>query len=131
LLGSLKDGLLPLRDDVPRARRYPVNFAIEYRRGRLHDWQTGVTRNVSASGVLFTEANADRALAPQEAIDMRLIIPSNTPGRPATRVLCTGRVTRIVPPGGSDQPRAVAATIGRYRLLRSDHTRGTESAESQ
>jgi hypothetical protein len=121
---------LTLRDDVPRARRYPVTFAIEYRRGRFHDWQIGVTRNVSASGVLFTEANADRSLAPEEAIDMRLIIPSDMPGRPATRVLCTGRVARIVPPGGSDQPRTVAATIGRYRLLRSDATSSTESAGS-
>jgi hypothetical protein len=130
LFTSPKDGLVTLRDDVPRARRYPVTFAIEYRRGRLHDWQIGVTRNVSASGVLFTEATADRSLAPQEAIDMRLIIPSNVDGRPATRVLCTGRVARITPPSGSDQPRTVAATIGRYRLLRGDPT-STESAESK
>ena len=119
-----------VRDDVPRARRYPVTFAIEYRQGRHHDWQTGVTRNVSASGVLFLEASVGLRLTPQEAIDMRLIIPSNADGQPATCVLCTGRVARIVAAAAADQPRAVAATIKRYRLLRRDEI-GNISSETR
>jgi hypothetical protein len=117
-----------VRDIVPRARRYPVTFVIEYRQGRQHEWQTGMTRNVSASGVLFTQASADRSLTHEEAIDMRLIIPSKNAGQPATCVLCTGRIARVVPPATSDEPCTVAATIKRYRLLRGESIGGGVSA---
>jgi hypothetical protein len=119
-----------LRNDVPRARRYPVTFAIEYRQGRQHEWLAGVTRNVSASGVLFIEADADQPIDIQAPIDMRLIIPSNVAGQPSTRVLCSGRVARIAPPAADDQPRTVAATIRRYRLLRGDEIDRTYSLQS-
>jgi hypothetical protein len=109
-----------LRNDVPRARRYPVTFAIEYRQGRHHEWRTGLTQNVSASGVLFTEPSADRPLDTEAPIDMRLVIPSNVTGQPSTCILCSGRVARISAAGANEGRRTVAATIRRYRLRRAD-----------
>jgi hypothetical protein len=120
VLGSHQDGCVTLADQTPRARRYPVTFAIEYRHTRHQEWRSGVTRNVSASGVLFVEASSDRPLALDEAVDMRLMIPSNIAGQPATCVICSGHIARIVHEGSFDQPRTVAATIRRYRLLRTD-----------
>ncbi len=119
-----------LRNDVPRARRYPVTFSIEYRQGREREWLAGVTRNVSASGVLFADAHADRPLDIQTPIDMRLIIPSNVAGQPSTLILCSGRIARITAPAADDQPRIVAATIRRYRLLRGDEIDRPYSLES-
>jgi hypothetical protein len=109
-----------VRVEVPRARRYPVSFAIQYRPGHQRRWHSGVTQNVSASGVLFGEALGDRQLELGAPIDMHLIIPSSIQGHVATRVLCVGHVMRIVEPLSDEQPRAVAATILRYRLMRGD-----------
>jgi hypothetical protein len=116
-----------LRDEVLRARRYPVTFAIEYRQGSQPGWHSGVTQNVSASGVLFTGAEADPSLQVQVRLDMRLIMPPKAASQSATCVLCTGRVTRIVEPGIDGHPHAVAATIIRYRLVRGDRSAGNRN----
>jgi len=107
-----------LTGEVQRARRYEVAVAIQYRQRRRRDWRSGRTQNVSASGVLFGEAAGDRQLQLHEPIEMELTIPSNVLGGPVTRILCSGRVSRIVDPGTSDTPRIIAATIAKYRLLR-------------
>ena len=109
-----------LTGEVQRARRYEVAFAIQYRQRRRRHWRSGMTQNISASGVLFGEAAGDRQLQLQlhAPLEMELTIPSNVPGGPVTRILCSGRVSRIVDPGTSDGPRSVAATIAKYRLLR-------------
>ena len=107
-----------LTGEVQRARRYEVAFAIHYRQRRQRDWRSGMTQNISASGVLFGEAPGDGQLQLRAPLEMELTIPSNVPGGPVTRILCSGRVSRIVDPGTSDGPRSVAATIAKYRLLR-------------
>ena len=106
-----------LTREVPRARRYQVTFAIQYRQRRHRRWQKGVTENVSASGVLFGEAAGDRQLALDAPVEMELTIPSEVPGGAVTRISCSGRVARIVDPG-IEKPRVIAATIAKYRLLR-------------
>ena len=104
--------------DVPRARRYATTFAIQYRQRTERRWQNGITHNVSASGVLFGEATGDGRLQLNAPVEMELIIPSDLGGG-ATSIVCTGRVTRIVEPRDAGKPRAIAATISKYRLLRS------------
>jgi hypothetical protein len=104
--------------EVARARRYEVAFAIQYRQRRKRRWRSGVTCNVSASGVLFGEAARDRQLHLDAPLEMELTIPSEVPGGVVTRIFCSGRVARIVDPGSADQPRIIAATISRYRLRR-------------
>src|SRR5919204_3776117 len=69
-----------LSGEVQRARRYEVAFAIHYRQRRQRDWRSGMTQNVSASGVLFGEAAGDRQLQLHAPLEMELTIPSNVPG---------------------------------------------------
>jgi len=107
-----------LTGEVPRARRYEVAFTIQYRQRKRRQWRSGVTQNVSTSGVLFGEAAGDRQLELRAPVEMELTIPSEVPGGKVTRILCSGSVARIVDPGANDQPRIVAATIVKYRLLR-------------
>jgi len=107
-----------LSGEVPRARRYQVAFAIQYRQRKQRRWQNGVTQNVSASGVLFGEAAGHRQLDLDAPVEMELTIPSEYPGSTVTRIFCSGRVARIVDPGSIDKPRVIAATIAKYRLLR-------------
>jgi hypothetical protein len=107
-----------LTGEVPRARRYQVAFTIQYRQRRRRHWRSGVTYNVSASGVLFGEAADDRRLELHAPVEMELTIPSDGQGAAVTRILCSGQVARIVDPGATDEPRVIAATIDKYRLLR-------------
>jgi hypothetical protein len=109
-----------LTGDVPRARRYQATFAIEYRQRAERRWQSGITHNVSASGVLFGESAGDGQLQLDAPVEMELIIPTDLLGGAATRVVCTGRVTRIIESHFIDKPRVIAATISKYRLLRSE-----------
>jgi hypothetical protein len=109
-----------LTGDVPRARRYQVTFAIEYRQRTERRWQSGITHNVSASGVLFGESAGDGQLQLDAPVEMELVIPTDVLGGAATRVVCTGRVTRIIESRIVDKPRVIAATISKYRLLPSD-----------
>ena len=105
-------------DEVPRARRYQVAFAIRYRQRKQRRWQNGLTQNVSATGVLFGEAAREARLQLDASLEMELTIPSDLPGGVATRIFCSGRVARIVDAGIVDWPRIVAATIAKYRLGR-------------
>ena len=109
-----------LTGDVPRARRYQVSFAIQYRRRKERRWQSGITHNVSASGVLFGESAGDGQLQLDTPVEMELIIPTDLLGGACTRIVCTGRVTRIIEYRIVDKPPVIAATISRYRLLRND-----------
>jgi hypothetical protein len=118
-LQSLPIGKPMTTGDVPRARRYETMFAIQYRQRFERRWQSGITHNVSASGVLFGEAAGDGQLQLDAPIEMELIIPTELLGGAATRVLCLGRVIRIVEACAVDKPRVIAATISKYRLLRS------------
>jgi hypothetical protein len=102
---------------VERARRYRLQLELEYH-GGTREWRQGRTHDISSSGVLFDikpeESVALRVNAPIEAT---LMLPADRHGIVVSRVVCTGRIARIVPggPGGRAQ---VAATIDRYRLER-------------
>ena len=105
--------------EVPRAWRYQMSFSIHYRPHKDGRWQIGVAHNISASGVLFGEADGDERLEPNAPVEMDLIIHSDLV-EGGTRVFCVGRVSRIVEPLSLATPRVVAATIARYRMLRVD-----------
>ena len=109
-----------LTGDVPRARRYQVSFAIQYRRRKERRWQSGITHNVSASGVLFGESAGDAQLQVDTPVEMELIIATDLLGGASTRIVCTGRVTRIIECRIVDKPSVIAATISKYRFLRND-----------
>ncbi len=109
-----------LTGDVPRARRYQVSFAIQYRQRTERRWQSGITHNVSASGVLFGESSGDEQLQVDTPVEMELIIPTDLLGGASTRIVCTGRVTRIIECRIVDKPPVIAATISKYRFLRNE-----------
>lgn len=81
-------------------------------------WLDGTTENISSSGVLFL---SDRVLEPDTPVEMNLIMPPQIVGPAETRVVCSGRVVRTVPPATPDARPALAATIAKYRLVRGDH----------
>jgi hypothetical protein len=65
------------------AGRYPLSCPVEL------DWGTGITRNLSTTGVCFI---TDKAIEPDVMI--RCFIPMQKPGRKTTRLRCEGRVVR-------------------------------------
>ncbi len=65
------------------AGRYPTSCLVELDSG------TGVTRNLSTTGVCFT---TDTAIEPN--LMLRCFIPMEKPGRNLTRLRCEGRVVR-------------------------------------
>lgn len=66
-----------------RARRYPTYCTVELDSG------TGITRNLSTTGVFFTTV---QPIEPD--LMLRCFIPMQKPGRNMTRLRCEGRVVR-------------------------------------
>ena len=82
---------MPAPESVPRFRerrlamRFPIAIPVELEGG------TGVTRDVSLSGVFF---ETDQFVALGEPIRMTLVLERATPGQPI-RLQCEGRVVRV------------------------------------
>ena len=71
---------------MPRKRRFPVHWSLEYRRMGDGEWRRGLTVNMSLSGVLFEAVEPLTANEPVE-----LSIRFQTPGqRAASSVIRTG-----------------------------------------
>ena len=74
---------------MPRNRRYPVKWPLQYRRPGDPEWRPGVTVNMSVSGVLF---QAEGPLAPEEALELSIIF--QTAAHPSSVVNAIGHVVR-------------------------------------
>ena len=114
----MSDTFSDSREYVERARRYRLQLGLEYG-GAMRERRCGQTHDVSASGVLFEVGSEDSlVLKVNETIEMTLMLLTDD-GVVASRVICSGRIARIVPdqPGGHAH---VAATIDRHRLARID-----------
>jgi hypothetical protein len=92
----------------PRAERYALPIAILYRSPGEHDWQPGLTENISRSGVLF---RADRHLEPNTPLEIMLDLPTIVASTAAGTALRRGRVVRAVAPSLLERRSAVAATF--------------------
>jgi hypothetical protein len=96
-----------------RAVRFPITIPVELEGG------TGVTRDVSLSGVFF-ETNHFFALG--EPIRLTLLLERATPGQPV-RLQCEGRVVRVE----RRQPElrlGVAVAIESYRFRKPEQASG-------
>jgi PilZ domain len=103
------DDVQPHRE-VRCAVRFPLSLPVELSSARRKE--TGVTRNISASGVLF---ELDRRLRKGSNIRFSLRMPSAVLGTPQdVLVQCAGRVVRCSV--NQDQYLA-AATIDEYRFI--------------
>ncbi|MGZ5052387.1 MAG: PilZ domain-containing protein [Methylobacter sp.] len=69
-----------------KAERYPSSYLVDLEPG------TGVTRNLSTTGVCFT---TDKAIEPN--VMLRCFIPVHRPGKIPRRLRCEGRVVRANP----------------------------------
>jgi hypothetical protein len=91
----------------PRAERYTIPVTILYRTAG-EPWQSGLTENISRSGVLF---RTERHLALDTPLELMLEVPaildSADPGGSVRR----GRVVRAIAPSSRERRPAVAATF--------------------
>jgi hypothetical protein len=109
------DGGAASSDFRPRAQRFAIHAAIQYRERNKPDWHSGTIINISRTGILFqTESD----IPPQTALEMRVSFPSEVTGASAMNVMCWGPVVRKDAVMQSNNP-AIAAAIQRYRFTRS------------
>ncbi len=97
-----------------RAARFPIAIPVELEGG------TGVTRDVSLSGVFF-ETNQFFALG--ELIRLTLVLERASPGQPV-RLQCDGRVVRVER-RQAELRLGVAVAIESYRFRRRDRPGGS------
>jgi hypothetical protein len=117
----VSDDLSASREHIERSQRYRLHLGMRYRGGD-RKWQDGQTYDVSATGVLFDIASVEsQSLRMNAPIEMTLMLPSIVAGLAVSRVVCTGRVVRLVALDSSGRVQ-VAATIDRHRLERVDRT---------
>jgi PilZ domain-containing protein len=93
---------------LPRAERFAIPIAILYRSAGETDWRSGLTENISRSGVLF---RADRRLEPNTALEMLLDIPTVVATTASGNALRRGRVVRASAPSPLEERPAVAAAF--------------------
>lgn len=75
----------------PRAKRFSVRTPIRYRCNQESEWRTGVTENISCTGVLF---RSDNHLKPRTQITMRFTVPTQISGGLPVEVICDALVVR-------------------------------------
>jgi CheY-like chemotaxis protein len=101
--------------DQPRAHRYLLHFPVRYRAVGDNNWWTGVTENISRSGLLF---RAEHAIEPNHQVEMTFMLPVTSIGDPPAEVTCHAEIVRVVEPGDTQLPPAFGAKILNYRLQR-------------
>ena len=91
-----------------RAQRFSIPLAILYSPAGETEWRSGLTENISRSGVLF---RADRRMEPNTPIEILLDMPSVVATTTGT-ALRRGRIVRAVAPSIlEDRPAFAAAFI--------------------
>src|SRR5438132_348894 len=98
-----------------RARRFAIKVAVQYRIRGERQWRTGITKNMSASGVLFL---AEQIEQPSTNIEMILVLPSELSQEPGAQLICHGSIVRALEPADSRSLPALASTISHYRFTR-------------
>ena len=109
-LTVLPGGLGPAAQEVRCAVRFPLTLPVVIQAGRRE--HTALTRNVSASGVLFETTGP---LSVGQGITFSLRMPGAILGTPHDVLVdCRGRVVRC---SKSQAQSQVAATIDEYRFV--------------
>lgn len=95
-----------------RATRFALQLPLRYRAIGESGWHEGLTENISRSGVLF---HAEDLLQIATPLEITFTLPAKNR---SPEVFCRGQVVRTVPPSGSSDRPALAATIADYQFLR-------------
>jgi hypothetical protein len=100
-----------------RSRRYSLELPLAItRNGPERVTHSGITKNISSGGVLFT---TDRELDLGGSIEY--VITLGGPAARSVSLRCIGKILRYRKVFDRDRPRFdVAATLERYEFLRAD-----------
>jgi hypothetical protein len=98
----------------PRAKRFSIQTRIQYRLNGETDWSTGITDNISRSGVLF-EAKREIELA--QMIEMRILFPAKITGSVPTNLFCRGLVVRTEPARASQWGCGIVSSIIKHHIV--------------
>jgi PilZ domain len=101
--------------NIERPRRFPVETAILYRVMGGGPWRTGITKNISVSGILFL---AEEVEEPSTRIEMRLALPTDVSHGRRAELICHGRVVRAEQSNDGESLPALASSISDYRFVR-------------
>jgi hypothetical protein len=93
-----------------RARRFPLNLPVWYRRANEREWHKGVTRSISITGATI---QPDEPVMPTGPLIVAIPLPVY-PGC----LIGRARIVRAVPAPGTRPTFAIA--VERYRIGRRD-----------
>jgi len=97
-------------------RRFELKLPVEVvRTGSRRMSGPGETLNLSSGGVLFT---AGSKMEVGEPIEYFITLPTGSGSEADVRLLCRGKVVRLVRRDAEPEPVAVAATLERYEFIR-------------
>ncbi len=96
---------------LPRAERFAIPISILYRSPGELDWRSGLTENISRSGILF---RAERRLEPNTILEMMLDLPTLIEAPAPGSALRRGRVVRAISPSRIEARHQLAATFVDY-----------------
>jgi len=83
------------------------------RNGTERIMQTGLTKNISSGGVLFTAEKE-----PDIGVSIEYVITLGAPSDQSVGLRCIGKVMRANPSHSGELPYEIAATLERYEFIR-------------
>jgi hypothetical protein len=98
-----------------RAKRFPIQTVLSYRRMGEAEWRQGMMVNISESGVLF---ETDHSAWPKTALEMRFSLGLGLSGRLAAQVVCYGLIVRAITEPVSARVTALAVRITKFHFVR-------------
>jgi signal transduction histidine kinase len=106
-----------------RLLRFPLEMPMRYRYAGAFHWYRGVTKDISAGGMLFRGPVPMDLFAP---VEVRMALPRQLTGDAAATILCGGFIARVPETKMSKEVAELAATFTTYRLLTTNGRRRTE-----
>jgi PilZ domain-containing protein len=97
-----------------RSRRFTLQLPVAItRNGTERIVQSGLTKNISSGGVLFTAEKG-----PEIGVSIEYIISLGGPSEQSVSLRCIGKVLRASPSNSGDFAYDIAATLERYEFMR-------------
>ncbi len=98
-----------------RARRFPVQLAVQYREQGAGKWYAGTTDNISLSGILF---RGQHRFQPMTQVEVSFELPKALSGPAPVSVVSSGYVVRDVPPMLGLGNTRLAVAFAQFRIDR-------------